>query len=418
MQADRTAQAIVVGAGIVGLSTAYQLARRGWSVRVIDRGEPGEGCSAGNAGCISTCSMVPLAMPGVLKQTPRMLLDPSGPLSVPPSYWLAAAPWLRQFVQAASPGRVPAIARALHRLVGPALDRHRDMAVALGAASLIRDLGQLHVYPDERYLRQDAGGWALRAEYGVAMQRVDAGQIRELEPQISPAYRVGYFLPGLAAVINPLRYAQTIAQSLRQHGVTIERGEVAGLIAEAGRVTGVQLGGGERRQAGHVVVCAGAWSTRLLAPLGYRIPLESQRGYHAELDEAGVSLSRTVVMADRKIFITPMETGLRLAGTVELGGLDRPPNERRARVILAQARRLLPALDASSPARYWMGHRPCLPDSLPVLGAGRHEGLWLNFGHGHLGMTMAASSAALLAGRMRGEVADSALADYAADRYA
>ncbi|HWL29765.1 MAG TPA: FAD-dependent oxidoreductase [Burkholderiaceae bacterium] len=409
--------AIVVGAGIVGLCTAYHLWKSGWQVNVIDRGEPGMGCSAGNAGSLSTGSVVPLGMPGILKQAPGMLIDSSGPLSVPPHYWLAAAPWLLRFVKASAPSRVAQIAMALKPLVAPSIACHQDIMADLGEPGLIQVAGQLHVYPDRQALAKDSGGWALRREHGVHVQELGPDDIRGLEPAVGAHYKLGYFLPDHGMVVNPLRQAQVIAAALAANGVEFTRDEVLHLSVDGRRVTGVACRQGVK-QADHIVICAGAWSRTLLDQLGYRIPLETQRGYHVSLENSGIQLSRTVVAADRKIFAAPMETGLRLAGTVEFGGLDRQATARRAQLLLHYGKLIFPGLNPTAKADTWMGHRPCLPDSLPILGrAPAFEGLWLNFGHGHLGLTMSAVTGGLLAAAMNGSSATTDLSPYSIARF-
>lgn len=409
--------AIIVGAGIVGLYTAYYLQRAGWRVMVIDRDEPGMGCSSGNAGALSTGSVAPLGMLGIARQAPRMLLDPSGPLSVPPHYWLAAAPWLLRFIRASAPENVAAISSALKQLLVPALDCHQQVMHDLGESSLIQATGQLHVYPDAKAAAKDSGGWALRRQHGIQFEELDSDQIHSLEPQIGAHYKLGYFMPDQCMVVNPLRQAQAIAAALAARGITFVRDEALALHLEGRRVTGVVCQQGSY-MADHLVVCAGAWSARLLKKLGYRVPLETQRGYHLTLTGSGINLRRPVVAADRKIFATPMETGLRLAGTVEFGGLDRPPTQRRAQLLKKYGKLIFPELNENAQAQPWMGHRPCLPDSLPVLGSARaFDGLWLNFGHGHLGLTMSAISGELVAKAMLGQATSVDLAPYAIERF-
>lgn len=418
MMTDHAATtAIVVGAGIVGLCTAYHLRKAGWQVQVIDRDEPGMGCSAGNAGSLSTGSVVPLGMPGILKQAPGMLMDSSGPLSVPPHYWLAAAPWLLRFIKASTPDRVAQIATALKPLVAPSITCHQQIMTDLGEPGLIQVAGQLHVYPDRKALAKDSGGWTLRRQHGVRIEELGPEEIQSLEPEVGTHYKVGYFLPDQGMVVNPLRQAQVIAAGLAANGVTFTRDEVLDLQVEGQRVTGVACRQG-LKQADHIVVCAGAWSHSLLAKLGYRVPLETQRGYHVTLADSGIELRRTVVAADRKIFAAPMETGLRLAGTVEFGGLERQATARRAQLLLDYGRLIFPALNPAAKPDTWMGHRPCLPDSLPVLGrAPAFRGLWLNFGHGHLGLTMSAVTGGLLATAMQELPAATDLAPYSIERF-
>jgi glycine/D-amino acid oxidase-like deaminating enzyme len=394
---------VVVGAGIVGLCVAWHLAKRGARVSVLDREGPGEGCSYGNSASLSSSSVAPLAMPGIARKAPGMLLDPNGPLYIPARYWLRAAPWLARFVAASRPAEVERISQALAALLGPSIERHREILEEIEAAELLRRDGQLVVYRDRQQLEKDAAVWALRRRHGHRMRIVERPEMLELEPAIGPAYTVGVFLPDEAMVANPYRYCQVLAAALAERGTAIVRESVAAIEVADGAVSGVR-GASAVHRADAVIVCAGAWSMQLLGPLGYRIPLETQRGYHITLRDTGIDLRRPVVPADRKVFITSQEAGLRVGGTVELAGLEAPPNARRAELLLQDLRAVFPQARTEGPRSNWMGHRPCLPDSLPVIGeSGRHRGLWLAFGHGHLGLTGAAVTGEALARGLFGE---------------
>lgn len=409
---------VVIGAGIVGLCVAWHLARAGAAVTVLDGEAPGSGASSGNAGAISAGSVAPLAMPGVLGQVPGMLLDPAGALHIPPRYALRAAPWLLRFVASARPARVAAIAEALAGLLGNAMEQHRQILAEEGALDLIRETGQLYLYRDRAHHAKDAEGWALRQRHGLRVEVLDgAAAIRALEPDMQGDYALGLFLPEQGSSVNPLRQAQVVARGVERLGGTLRREAVRALATEAGRVTGAMTAAG-LVEAEQVVLAAGAWSARLLAPLGLRVPLETQRGYHVMLPEAGVSLRRPVVPADRKAFLSPMENGLRVAGTVEFGGLEAPPTPRRAELLLEDLRMAFPQARTAGAQGFWMGHRPCLPDSLPVLGPVRAwPGLWCAFGHGHLGLTGSAPTGALLARAMLGPPPNLDLAPFAAERF-
>lgn len=384
----------VVGAGIVGTSTALALRKRGADVTLIDRGEPGSGCSAGNSGAVSPASVAPLAMPGVLASVPGMLFDDESPLYLPLRYLPHALPWLMRFVASARPAAVQAAAAKLHAIHAGALDAHEAMARELGVPELFLRQGHLHLYPDAASLAKDAGGWRLRESYGFKAERLDRDGIEALEPGVSARYQVGMFLADHATILNPLRYVQAMAAAYAGAGGRIVRAGVDGLRPEDGRW---RLQGPTESPFDHVVVAAGAWSKALLAPLGVNLALESQRGYHLQFEGARDVVSRTVILADRKVFVTPMEEGLRVGGTVEIGGLIAPPDERRAALLGRIARETFKGLE-DRPTRTWMGHRPCMPDSVPVIGAAQgHPGLWLACGHGHLGLTDSLNTAQQIA---------------------
>lgn len=392
---------IVIGAGIVGLCVAYELKKANHKVVLIDAEEPGSQCSFGNAGALSSGSVAPLAMPGVLKTAASMLVDASSPLYIPASYWCSAAPWLLRFVAAANPKRVAHIASSLAGLLADAVANHQQLATEIGCPEIVQHTGQLHLYPSQRALSKDNASWALKREHGLQMQAVDRAAIAQLEPSVSKHYSHGIFLPDQAWLTNPQRYTRAIATALHKIGVLPVHSKIASLEQEHGAWS---VSDGSRRWHGdNLVICAGMGSKGLLSSLGLKVPLESQRGYHVQIAKPKIKVSRVVVLADRKVFMTPMEPGLRIAGTVEFAGTKRAPNEKRALLLKRDALAGLQGLDASD-FTTWMGHRPCLPDSLPVIGPVDHlPGLWCAFGHGHLGVTGSVNTAKRLVAAMGGK---------------
>ncbi|MCW5644183.1 MAG: FAD-dependent oxidoreductase [Rhodoferax sp.] len=401
----------VVGAGVVGCAIALTLRRRGAEVVLIDRDAPGSGCSSGNSGAISPGSVVPLAMPGVLASVPSMLLDDESPLYLPLAYLPRALPWLLRFVAAARPSRVAKVAARLDLLHKNALQMHREMACDIGVPELFLERGHLHLYPDAGALVKDAAGWRLRKQYGWNCEQLDRGAIEALEPNAPNRYGVGMYVADHATILNPQRYVQAMAQAFVAAGgkfclamvSAIERDgsswRLRGALESATADNGTLFD--------QVVVAAGAWSRALLDPLGIPIPLESQRGYHVQFAGVHDLVSRTVILADRKVFVTPMEEGVRVGGTVEIGGLTRAPDSRRAALLQRIARESFPSLESVDPTT-WMGHRPCTPDSLPVVGSAKGMvGLWLAVGHGHLGMTDSLPTAKKIADEMLGHVSGS-----------
>lgn len=394
---SRAAPAIaVVGAGIVGATTAYALSRRGAHVTLIDRAEAGRGCSYGNAGAIAPGSVVPLGMPGLVRRVPGMLLDPDGPLRLPVGYLPRAMPWLLRLLAASRPARVEAIAARLADLNAQAIERHAALAREIGAPELVQRCGHLHVYPDTAALAKDAAAWALRERHGVRCERVDRADIEALEPRLAPRYRTGVYLPDQARVTNPFRYVQQIVRAFVVAGGRLVRDEVRAIEPDLARGWSVHTSEG-RLGAEHVVLAAGVHTPSLVAPLGVRLPIESERGYHVTFPDAPAPSSRIVVLADRKVFVTPLERGFRVAGTVEFGGVARAPDPRRFAHLVRLAREAFPGV-AFGEERHWMGHRPGTPDSLPLVGpVASRAGLWLATGHGQLGLTGAVGTASALA---------------------
>jgi len=376
----------VVGAGIVGVCCALYLQRDGHEVTLLDRDGPGEGTSKGNAGALSPGSCVPLAMPGVLRKVPGWLLDRQGPLTIRPSYLPRALPWLLRFLRAADPRRVEAIADALRALHGPVFDCYRPLVETAGCADLIRPTGTLIVFRSAAAFEASGREWRMRRERGAEVQEVHGEALRTLEPALGAQFTHGALLPEHGFVADPYRLVTALAADFAARGGHIERAQVRALRPQGEDGVAVICDGREV-QADRVVVAAGAWSGEILRSIGVSIPLETQRGYHVTLADPGIEPQLPVSVAEDKYYATPMEGGLRVAGTVEFAGLDAAPDFRRARHLLEQVRRLYPQVRTERFTE-WMGHRPCLPDSLPAIGwaPGVHD-VVLAFGHGHNGMT-------------------------------
>jgi len=411
----------VIGAGMVGITAASFLRRDGHTVFVLDPGAPGEGASFGNAGCLNGSSVVPMSMPGTIRNVPRWLLDPLGPLAIRWRYLPVVAPWLVRFVRAGKPERVEAQARALRALLAPSIETLLPLAKAAGAADLIHRAGHLWAYRTEDGFRKDQAAWRLRRDNGVAVTELDADQLRQAEPALSREFTRGILVEENGHLGNPHRMVQGLAQEIRRNGGEIHQVRATGFALEGGRLKAIRSERGDFL-CDAAVVAAGAWSRPLAAGLGDAVPLETERGYHIMIRHPEVMPRLPVADADGKFVGTPMETGLRFAGTVELAGLQAPPDWRRARILLEQGRRLLPGLKASYPEdelSVWMGHRPSLPDSLPCLGpsAGSPDVVYA-FGHGHVGMAASPMTGKLVADLVAGRAPGIDIAPFRAGRFA
>lgn len=408
---------VVIGAGIVGVCCAAYLRRDGHEVILLERDAPGEGASKGNAGALSPGSCVPLAMPGVFGKIPGYLMDPDGPLTIQPRYFLRALPWLLRFTLSARPARVARIAdglRALHRHV---FECYEPLVANARCGDLIRHSGTLAVYRSERAFQQSQPDWQIRRERGGQLRPVSGGELREIEPELATAFTHGMLIPDHGYTFSPHRMVQALAAQFAADGGRIERVAVREVRRGDGAVMTVACEDGRRIEADRVVVAAGAWSGRLLAPLGVRVPLETQRGYQVTLANAGVEPRIPVVVSEGKFYVTPMAEGLRVAGTVEFAGLEAPPVYRRARILLRQVREVYPRVSVENFTE-WMGHRPCLPDSMPAIGSPRgHPGLLLAFGHGHNGMTSGPVTGRLIADMVAGREPFIDVAPYSPDRF-
>jgi len=406
----------VIGAGAVGASTALALRREGYAVTLIDRGEPGMGTSFGNAGILSVTSCVPIASPGLLWRLPELLSDPLGPLHIDWRYLPRFAPWLVRFMLAGRPAQIERISLALASLLGQILPAYRELLGTDAFQDLARPGGVLYAYQSDRAFEGALASHELRRRRGVALSVLDQSELRQMEPALAPSFRHGVLMHDSYRAVNPLRLVQSLTQSFVDAGGEVVRAAVQRIErADKGRLFAVTDQG--RRELDTVAICAGAWSKQLARDCGVRVPLDTERGYHVMLPRPGVTPQRPIGSGDHEFIATPMEHGLRLAGTVEFAGLAAPPDMRRAEVLLKAAREMFPGLAADGMTT-WMGFRPSMPDSLPVIGpAPGQDRVFLGFGHGHLGLTFGAITGLLLADLVAGRPSRVDLAPFRADRF-
>jgi glycine/D-amino acid oxidase-like deaminating enzyme len=378
----------VIGAGIVGTTTALDLLRAGFDVTLIDAQPAGSGASFGNAGMISPDSPIPLSVPGVLCKVPGFLMDPLGPLAIRPSYFLTALPWLLKWASECRFDRVLATSDAMRSLQLSAFNCYRELLGQEHFADLIKVDGQIYYWEGEGPPLKEPIRDAIYERHGVIVEALDLRELRRLVPALTPAASHAILLPKNGHTVNPQRLVQTIAALFIDAGGTSRQENVLKVMPEGSGyrlITGV---------ANHlfdkIVVAAGAWSQRLLAPLGYRFPLETERGYHITIPRPNIQPPVIPVLClNTPAGVSPLDGGLRCAGTDEFAGLDAPMNEKRATIMLRTTQNMLPGLNIDDYS-IWMGHRPSLPDSLPIIDyAPNHKGLFLAFGHAHAGMTSA-----------------------------
>lgn len=393
-------ETIVIGAGVVGAACALQLQRDGHRVRLIDRDAPGSGTSSGNAGSISTGSVVPVALPGMLRQVPGWLLDPQGPLSVRWSYLPKALPWLIQWIRSSKKERTESYAAALAQLTLNAVEDWKSILEPEQRDRLIHQKGQLLASRTQEAGATELFAQALREANGVVTETLGEDELRQLEPSLSRDFRRGIFIPDSGHTTNPQALTEALVDLMQASGGRFTRAEVIDIERSGGQAKAVVTAGG-RFPAEKVVVATGAFSLELAGPLGDRVPLDTERGYHAMLLNPELTLSRPTSDMDRKFFATSMEGGLRVAGTVEIAGTKAPPDYSRARRLLKQAKDMLPDLDTGE-HKFWLGYRPSLPDSLPVIDRSQNVGnVWYAFGHGHIGLTTAPATARLVSQMLR-----------------
>jgi D-amino-acid dehydrogenase len=376
----------VVGAGIVGISCALYLQRDGHAVTVLDP-SPGDGASKNNAGFISSGSCVPVSTPGILGRVPKMLLDPLAPLAIRWTYLPRLVPWLVRFVRAGAPARVEAISIALADLLKLAPESYAALVDGGPAGRYLRRGGVLYTYETDASLAEAQWSLDLRRRRGIEFEILHGAEMRRLEPALAPGVRHAVFYPKTMVCTDPRAMVAALGEAFTARGGELRRDAVTGI--EMGPDGPRRLvAGGRQRDIDLLVIAAGAWSARLAARVGARVPLDTERGYVAVLPRPGVVPRMGLLSGDYSFALTPMDEGLRLAGTVELAGLAAPPNYSRAEKLVQAARRVLAEVNPEG-VRYAMGFRPSLPDSLPVIGRSpRSSSVYLAFGHGHLGLTL------------------------------
>lgn len=407
----------VVGNGIVGTACAAWLQRDGHRITFIDPKEPGEATSFGNAGSLSPSACLPVGMPGMWKKVPGWLLDPLGPLTIRWSYAPFVAPWLLRFMRHTSPAEVTRIATALRGLLAPIFECYEPLLQRANATGLVRQTGCLYVYSSADTARQWQWGMALRRNLGVELRDVNQDELETLEPDLKGRFRFGILAPDNGSTLDPSALTKALFAQCIKDGATFERQHVRAVLKARDRVTGLVLNDGKTVDCDGIVLAGGAWSGALAKQLGARVPLETQRGYHVTVRSNNLQLKHTVMAVEHNMMVNPMRMGLRLAGSVEFAGLDAAANFARAKGLLQKGREMFPHLDTSDTTE-WMGHRPCMPDSLPVIDrAPQMQNAWLAFGHGHIGMCAAPSTGREIANLIAGRSPQIDLAPFAANRF-
>jgi D-amino-acid dehydrogenase len=400
---DSTLSCAVVGGGVIGLCTALQLRRRGLDVTLIDANLPGTGASFGNAGFLAVESIDPLSTWTTLKAAPAMLLDKNGPLKVPAGNRLAALSWLARFGMAARPAVVEKNRSALASLNSHAVKSWQTCLDSIGQAHLLVQSGYLLAWENSAGLVSARQERDHLRRWGITVDLIDSQAIDALEPALCGRFSHALYFADAWRVRDPKWLCDALFQAfIKQGGIFVQR-----------RVERIDLSrpqprlclAGEFRSFSRLVLCAGAHSAQLLAPLGIQIPLMAERGYHLHCHGVSEILGRPICPVERKVFLSPLDSGLRVVGISELGGTQLPEQPSSFATLKHHAKALFPSLvDQLDNAEHWMGMRPTLPDSLPVIDTlAQHCNTVVAFGNQHLGLTQAAISAQLAVNRLLGE---------------
>src|SRR5579872_182888 len=411
---DKQTDVAVLGAGVVGVSAAIAARQRGFSVVLIDRREPGSETSYGNAGILSSGSILPLNKPSLWSALPGYLTNTHAALRWDPIWVMRNLDWVARFLANAMPSQTLPRAKALHGLIGASLKLHREWIVKANASQRIRETGWLKVWRSEAIAAAQQEQDFL-AEFGIESELLDRQAISALEPDIVPVYRTGLLHTQTASVDSPGAVVKAYARMFAGAGGEIRKSDIKA-IEPSGEGWRVVFGDGAIR-ARHIVVALGPWSSDLLRPLGYRVPLAFERGYHQEFTpNPARALRRPIHDAEGSFLMTPMENGIRVTSGVELTGRDAPSSFAQLDMVVPMARGV--AEFGAAVGEPWRGARPTLPDSLPMIGrAPRHASLWLAFGNQHIGFTTGPATGAAIAAMIAGEDPSFDASAFAPGRY-
>lgn len=403
----------ILGAGVVGLAIAEALTAAGREVTIIDPAEPGMGASYGNAGTIADYAVMPVGSPDVLKSLPSLLFDQNSPLAIRRAALPALMPWLARFALQSLPGPTRRNAASIARLLAGAAGHWQDLAARIGGTDILQNRGCLYLYETEKAYRAAHADMAFRRSLGISVDLIGPEELRQMEPNLPPVQGGAAFFPKAIFLNDPGRMVRTLAthigtsaQIIKARADRIER-QMDGIM-----VTGPGL----HLKARRVILAAGAHSRALALQAGDKVPLDTERGYHVEWDMAKPRLTRPTCPTTRGFYLCPMQGRLRVAGTVELGGLTAPPSPHRIAKLVEGARAIFP--DLGTPDREWMGFRPSVPDSVPVIGPSRGGADVIHaYGHGHIGLTLAPITARLVTALVTGRPPELDLTPYLPTRF-
>ncbi|SCY50462.1 D-amino-acid dehydrogenase [Microvirga guangxiensis] len=407
----------IVGAGIVGLNAAHALLDKGHQVTLVEPGNNSQRPTDGNAGWIAHTDIMPLASPKAWRNLPRWIMDPLGPLTIRPAYLPALAPWLARFVLASSPGRIKSSIAAIRAINEQALPAWKERLSALGLEGHLREKGILSVWRDRNHFLSAEDVIARQKSFGIPAEVLDPRELAELEPALR-SVEAGVLYPDACHVSDPAILAADLLRLALERGAVRVDGKALAVQPQGDAVHIHTDGAVANVVADRVLISAGIWSRALAGQLGDNIPLDTERGYNATYAKGAFGLNRPIMFEGEGFVASPLDTGDRVGGAVEFAGTQAPPNHERTSAMITRLKRFLPHLDEKQPAKRWMGFRPSIPDSLPVIGQARRDRrIVYAFGHGHYGLTQAAITSRLVAELMEDRPASLDMNPFSAQRF-
>ena len=408
---------VIVGAGIVGVSTAIWLQRDGHKVILVDRAGPAEGASFGNGGILASCSCVPVTGPGLIAKAPRMLLDPTQPLFLRWGYLPKLAPWLLKYLSHANAADTTRIAKAIAGVTADSLNDHLALAAGTGAEKWIVPSEYAYIYRDRAHFQEDAFGWNLRRENGFTWEEIEGQAFRDWDGIFASDLGFAAKFDDHGRISDPGQYVKDLAAHVVAQGGQLLKADVTDVVRENGQVTAIRAGG-ENIPCSAGVIATGVWSGALAKKLGLSVPLEAERGYHIELWEPNFMPKAPVMVASGKFVATPMEGRLRIAGVVEFGGTEAGASQAPLNLLKKNGIAAFPGLKWKEMTE-WVGFRPAPADSIPVIGeVPGIKGAFTGFGHHHIGLTGGPKTGRLLAQMIAGRQPNVDVSVYSPARYA
>jgi D-amino-acid dehydrogenase len=413
---DSRQHCVVIGAGIIGASCAWHLQQKGLKVTLIDGVPPGQSCSSGNAACISTSSVIPFSYPGMIWKVPGWMLDPLGPMRIRPLAIPGLLPWFWKFWRVSSMEKVEAIAGAQTQLMRTASADYDEILKATDSSHLLRSRGAIHVYDTEKECLGDQWQRDLRSRLGFESHRLSTEETKTLVPCLKLDKGVAIMMPDWHQLLDPEKVTARIAGACISDGADWIQDKVT-LVKSYDQGVSLRTESGKNIKADKLVVAAGAWSNTIAQQLDYKVPMIAKRGYHSMLSNPGVELDYPVMSLSRVFVMTPLNDGLRIAGTAEFAALEAKPDYRRAKVLLKHASHYLDGLNTDN-ATEWMGQRPMMSDSTPIISVSpNHRNVFYAFGHGHYGLTQGPTTGRHIANLVVGDKTTTDLTPFRFDRF-
>ena len=375
----------IVGAGIVGISSGIYLAKRGCDVTLIDKDFQGKPASYGNASWLSSPSITPVLMPGIVKKIPKLLFSKDGPLFLRFPGFIKIIPFLLKYLTYANKNKVEHISKNLAYLLKDSVNEHKQLAEGTNATKWIEDSPFLFIYKNKNDFINDEYTWSLRKKHGFKLIEVEQEELRSLVPGLSSEYKFAIKIDNLGYISNSQNYLDDLLDGFKSLGGKLIQDEVLDISEKEDLV---QVVGREKSVlVEDIIISSGVYSDKFAKKFGVKVPIQSERGYHLELHETDIKLKYPIMNGYLKLAITPRPTGIRFAGLVEFGSLNSNPNPKAFELLMRNAKSMFPGIKFKT-KQEWSGHRPSTVDSLPVIGSSSvNKKIHFGYGHHHIGLT-------------------------------